>query len=43
MGDTASQLFGIELGGSEREAEMMKSINHSVSCVKLFVGQQNLQ
>lgn len=43
MGDTASQLFGIELGGSGREAEMMKSINHSVSCVKLFVGRQNLQ
>lgn len=43
MGDTASQLFGIELGGLGREVEMMKSINHSVSCVKLFVGRQNRQ
>lgn len=31
MGDTALQLFGIELGGLRREAEMMKSINHSAS------------
>lgn len=43
MGDTASQLFGIELGGWGGKAEMMKSINHSVSRVKLFVGRQNLQ
>lgn len=44
MGDTASQLFGIKLGGVlGREAEMMKSINHSVSRVKLFAGRRNRQ
>lgn len=43
MGATASQLFGIELGGLGRETEMMKSINHSVSCVKLFAGRRNRQ
>lgn len=43
MGATASQLFGIELGRLGREAEMMKSINHSVSRVKLFAGRRNRQ
>lgn len=37
MGDIALQLFRIELGGVGEEAKMMRSINHSVSRVKLFV------
>lgn len=42
MGARAQQLLGIKLEEG-REAGLMKSINHSVSRVKLFVGRQNRQ